>query len=41
MSIKLFFAWYDFWVGGYYDQKNKVLYICLLPMICLKIWRKQ
>lgn len=23
-----FFAWYDGWIGYYWDRKNKVLYLC-------------
>lgn len=37
MKIRLMFAWYDFWVGLYYDQKNKILYFFPLPMIGFKI----
>jgi hypothetical protein len=37
MKIKLFFAWYDFWIGWFYDQKKSILYICLLPMVVLSI----
>ncbi len=37
--MKLFFAWYDAWVGVFYDRKNRITYVCLLPCICLKIWR--
>ncbi len=33
MKIRMFFAWFDFWVGAYYDRKKKVLYICPLPCI--------
>ncbi len=36
-SISLSFAWYDFWVGWFYDRNNRVLYICLLPMFVIKI----
>ena len=36
MKIKLFFRWYDFWVGFYYDKANKALYFCPLPMIGIK-----
>lgn len=31
MSIKIFFAWYDFWIGFYYDRVNKALYFCPVP----------
>jgi hypothetical protein len=27
------FAWYDFWVGFYYDRNNKRLYILPIPCI--------
>jgi hypothetical protein len=37
MKITPFFKWYDFWVGAYYDSKNKILYICPLPMVGIKI----
>lgn len=40
MKFSLFFAWYDFWIGWFYDIKKKVLYICPLPMIVIKIERK-
>jgi hypothetical protein len=32
MTIKLLFAWYDLWVGAYWDQKGRNLYI--LPVPC-------
>lgn len=31
--IKFIFAWYDFWVGIYWDQKNHRLYFLPLPML--------
>jgi hypothetical protein len=37
MKARLFFAWYDFWVGWFYDKVKTKLYICLLPMIVLEI----
>jgi hypothetical protein len=33
MSVRIFIAWYDFWVGFYYDRRNNVLYFCPLPTI--------
>lgn len=37
MRCKLFFAWYDGWIGYFYDRKSKVLYLAIIPMVILKI----
>ena len=37
MKIKIIFAWYDFWIGLFYDQKKKWLYIFPMPMIGILI----
>ena len=31
MRIRPIFAWYDFWVGAYWDRENRRLYIFPLP----------
>ncbi len=36
MRIKPVFAWYDFWVGIYYDR-NYALYVFPIPMVGFKI----
>ena len=36
-KVSLFWAWYDFWIGGYWDVGHKTLYICLLPTLVLRI----
>ena len=41
IKVKMFFAWYDFWIGGYYDRKNKKLYICPIPTIVFQFWREE
>ncbi len=35
MKIKPLFAWYDFWIGGYWDCTNRRLY--LLPLPCIGV----
>ena len=37
MRVRPIFAWYDFWVGLFWDQKKRVLYILPLPMVGLRI----
>lgn len=32
MRVKLLFAWFDFWVGLFWDRKAKRLYVFPIPM---------
>ena len=32
-NIKPIFAWYDFWIGAYWDRKARRLYLLPLPML--------
>lgn len=36
-SVRPFFRWYDLWVGAYWDRKERVLYVCPVPMFGLRI----
>lgn len=40
MQVKFFFAWYDFWIGAFYDQSKQILYLCPLPCCVVKIQKK-
>jgi hypothetical protein len=37
--MKIRFAWYDLWVGAFWDQKSRTLYICPLPCLLIVIPR--
>lgn len=35
--VKFFFAWYDMWVGFYWDADTRCLYVCPLPCCVIQI----
>lgn len=35
--ITVTLAWYDMWIGAYWDSKKRILYICPLPMILIEV----
>jgi hypothetical protein len=37
IEIKLFFAWYDFWIGLFYDRPKRRIYFFPIPCLGLKI----
>jgi hypothetical protein len=37
IRVQFFFAWYDAWIGIYWDRKKKALYILPLPCIGIVI----
>lgn len=37
MRVRPFFRWVDLWVGAYWDRASRVLYLCPLPMVGLRL----
>lgn len=37
MKLSVFFRWYDFWVGFYWDRAARALYVCPVPMLGVRI----
>lgn len=37
MRFRLIFAWYDFWIGAFWDRPKRRLYIFPVPMIGLMV----
>ena len=37
MRASLFFRWYDLWIGAYWDRASRVLYVCPLPMVGVRV----
>lgn len=37
MKITPFFLWRDFWIGLFWDDQKRILYICPIPMFGIKI----
>ena len=35
--VKPFFAWYDLWVGAYWDSARRVLYVLPLPCVGIRV----
>jgi len=35
--FQIIFAWYDMWVGAYYDIGHRTLYILPLPMLVFRL----
>ncbi len=36
--VQVMFRWYDLLVGAYYNMVNRTLYVCPLPMVCVRIF---
>lgn len=39
MRVKLFFAWFDFWAGFYFDRDKRALYFAPFPCVVFKFER--
>lgn len=41
--MKFIFAWYDFWVGVFWDAKKHALYIFPIPMfgVRIRVWGRR
>lgn len=39
--VSVRFAWYDLWVGAYWDRKARVLYLCPLPCVLVTVQPKE
>jgi hypothetical protein len=37
MKVFIVLAWYDIWIGFYYDRKNRHLYILPVPCIGIRL----
>lgn len=40
IRLKIFFAWYEFCIGFYWDRKNKHLLFYPLPTVVFDFWNE-
>lgn len=33
LEVALVVAWFDFWIGAYYDRKSHLMYVFPIPMV--------
>jgi hypothetical protein len=39
-GVEVQWLWFDLWVGAYWDRVGRMLYVCPLPTVVFKFWRK-
>lgn len=39
LTVEARFAWYDLWVGAYWDRQKRRLHVCPVPMLVLSFER--
>lgn len=37
MKLAVQAKWFDLWVGAFWDRQARVLYVCPLPMLVLRV----
>lgn len=37
MRLRFKFAWYDLWVGAFWDRNSRTLYVCPLPCVLISL----
>jgi hypothetical protein len=37
VKVRFKFAWYDLWVGAFWDRKSRTLYVCPLPCLLVSL----
>lgn len=38
LTFQPYFAWYDGWIGAYYDRKGDILYLQIIPCFGIRIY---
>lgn len=38
--IESYFRWFDLWIGLYWDQEKRVLYVGYFPTLGFKLYKK-